>query len=58
MRKGSGVDAVESYHRIPRPTYQKLAKLKEETKSRSINKTLCSILDEYFQMKEAQKKEA
>jgi len=50
---------IESHTRIPYVTYQKLVKSKKDAES--INKRLCSILDEYFQMKEAeeaQKKEA
>lgn len=54
MRKGSGADTVKNYYRIPRPTYAKLVADKEQTKCRSINKKICLILDEYFQMKEAE----
>jgi len=56
MRKGSGIPSVDNHLRIPDKLYQKLVESKEETKSRSINSRLISILDEYFQMKEAQKK--
>jgi hypothetical protein len=54
MKKGSGVDAIAINTRYPREIYQKLVESKEKTKSRSINKRLIAILDEYFQMKEAE----
>jgi hypothetical protein len=57
MPKRRILDLVDSHHRIPRQLYQKITAIKEQTKSRSNNKTLCLCLQEYFELKEDQKKE-
>jgi hypothetical protein len=45
---------VESHMRVPHATYQKLVNSRKG--SQSINQRLCEILEEYFQMKEAEEK--
>jgi hypothetical protein len=43
---------------MPHALHAKLVKIKEQTKSISLNQALCSCLGEYFQMKETQEKNA
>jgi hypothetical protein len=52
MKKGSGADLASFPSRFPRELYEKLKEDTRRTKSRSIYRRLCSILDEYFRMKE------